>query len=249
MESVRSFLNRLSEPFAKELRVEAIAYDPTSYYPIDAKEVSPEVVAALNDARRRKVDIASDYIVDAKEQEKIHALMRKHGLVQEKFERKYANFPSVGQMLDQSPEPFQYHFTYPERLWFITINPVPIVKMYDPTKWYRIDAIQMSREVVAVIESVVKSTGGERLADAKRNARDCLSEAIGVSVPTLASEREKIHAAMRDYGLVKKEYQKWHCNMPPLEQIINQNKEEPFAYHVDAGRLWFMEINPVRKKQ
>jgi len=103
----------------------------------------------------------------------------------------------------------------------------------------------MPQEVVAVIESV-----GRRLREAERCAPgDCLSEAIGVSLPTSASERETIHAAMQEYGTVKKEYQKWHSNMPPLERIICQNSEEPFAYNFDFGRLWFMEINPVKNKQ
>lgn len=247
MESVRYFLSGLREhPLAKELRAElpiAKEYDPTSYYPIDVKEVSREVVAALNDAGRRKVDIAFGYFVDAGEQEKIHAAMREHGLVKKEFARKYAKFPSAEQILDREPEPFQYHFTYPECFWFLTINPVPTVEEYDSTKRYRIDAIQMPREVVAEIEK-----SGARISEAVRALKGDAAD-WGVVLPTLLEERERIHAAMQKYGLVKKEYQTWHPNIPSLEQIISQNKEEPFAYNIDAGRLWFIQINPVKNKQ
>ncbi|VVB76983.1 Uncharacterised protein [uncultured archaeon] len=248
MDAIKSFLSRLNgkqtiEVLAKELRSTAKEYDPASYYPINAEEMSPNVVAALEDAKGRKVDIAFNYLVDDKEREKIHAVMLENGLVRKKFEKSHSNLPPIEQILKQSPEPFQYHFKYSERLWFITIDAVQTVKTYDPTKWYRIDSKEMPRELVTIIEA----TSGSRVAAAERELKGDAAD-WGVTLPTLATERDKFHAAMRKYGLVKEEYKKWHPDLPLLEQIINQSKE-PFKYSLDGGRLWFMEINPVEKAQ
>lgn len=238
VKSILSVFHRESPAAAEK----PLAYSPLEFYPIHPEEMTPQVIRALEDARRRNVDIVSDYITDAKERESIHAVMREHGLIRKEFEAKYANFPSVEQMLAQDPEPFQYNFRYGGRLWFIMLERLPTVKPYDPAKRYRIDSIEMPREVVAEIDK-----SGDRLAKAAMaQSGDC--EDWGITIPTLPGERERIHSAMRVHGLVTEEYQRFNPNIPELTWIIGQSNE-PFEYNFDGRRLWFMCINPIKEEK